>query len=34
MREFSDGKNGLVNGLSKDRVDYQIKTLKSLYRVD
>jgi para-nitrobenzyl esterase len=34
MREFSDDENGLVNGLSKDRVDYQIRTLKSLYRVD
>jgi para-nitrobenzyl esterase len=34
MREFGDGKNGLVNGLRKDRVDYHIKTLKSLYRVD
>ncbi len=34
MREFSDGQNGLVDGLSKDRADYQVKTLKSLYRVD
>jgi len=34
MRQFSDGKNGLVDGLSKDRVDYQIKTLKSIYRID
>jgi para-nitrobenzyl esterase len=34
MREFSDDENGLVNGLSKERVDYQIRTLKSLYRVE
>ena len=34
MREFSDGKNVLVNGLNKDRVDYQIRTLKSLYQVN
>jgi para-nitrobenzyl esterase len=34
MREFSDDENGLVNGLRKDRVDYQIRTLKSLYSVD
>ena len=34
MREFSDGKNVLVNDLNKDRVDYQIRTLKSLYQVN
>jgi para-nitrobenzyl esterase len=34
MREFSDDENGLVNGLSRNRVDYQIRTLKSLYHVD
>jgi hypothetical protein len=34
MKEFDDGKIGLVNGLRKDRVDYQIRTLKSFYRVD
>jgi len=34
MREFSDGKNGLVNDLRKDRVDYQIRTLERLYSVE
>jgi para-nitrobenzyl esterase len=34
MRHFSDGKSALIKGLSKDRVDYQIKTLKSLYRAN
>ncbi len=34
MRDFSVGKSGLVNGLSKERVDYQIRTLKSLYGVN
>jgi para-nitrobenzyl esterase len=34
MRKFGDGENGLVSGLKKDRVDYQIGTLKSLYHVD
>jgi para-nitrobenzyl esterase len=34
MRKFGDSENGLVSGLKKDRVDYQIGTLKSLYHVD
>lgn len=34
MREFNDGKNGQVKGLRKDRVEYQIKTLRSLYGVN
>ena len=34
VTDFSDGKSGLVKDLSKGRVDYQIKTLKSLYRIN
>jgi para-nitrobenzyl esterase len=34
MRDFSQGENGLVRGLEKDRVGYQIKMLKALYGVD
>jgi para-nitrobenzyl esterase len=34
MREFGSGKNRLASGLKKNRVDYQIKMLKSLYRVE
>jgi para-nitrobenzyl esterase len=34
LREFSQGKNGLVRGLEKDRIDYQIKTLRVFYGMD
>jgi para-nitrobenzyl esterase len=34
LREFNQGKNGLVHALEKDRVDYQIKTLRVFYRID
>jgi para-nitrobenzyl esterase len=34
MREFNQGQNGLVHDLEKDRVDYQIRTLRALYKTD
>jgi para-nitrobenzyl esterase len=34
MRNFNQTQNGLVDGLERDRVDYQIKTLKALYKID
>jgi len=34
LREFNQGKNGLVHALEKNRVDYQIKTLRVFYRMD
>jgi len=33
MRDFNSGDNGLIHALEKDRVDYQIKTLRELYKV-
>lgn len=32
MREFTQGKKGFIKNLQKDRVDYQIKTVKDLYQ--
>jgi para-nitrobenzyl esterase len=34
MREFDPGKTGLIHALEKDRVDYQIRMLRALYKVD
>ena len=34
MRDFNQAPNGLVHGLEKDRVDYQIRTLQVLYKTD
>jgi para-nitrobenzyl esterase len=34
MRDFNSGDNGLIHALEKDRVDYQIKTLRELYKVN
>jgi para-nitrobenzyl esterase len=34
LREFGQGKNGMVRGLEKDRIDYQIKTLRVFYGID
>ena len=34
LREFNQGKNGLVRALEKDRIDYQIKALRAFYKID
>ncbi|MGA2372718.1 MAG: carboxylesterase/lipase family protein [Candidatus Korobacteraceae bacterium] len=34
MREFNQGQDGLVHDLEKNRVDYQIRTLRALYKTD
>jgi para-nitrobenzyl esterase len=34
LREFKQGKNGLVRALEKERLDYAIKTLRVLYGMD
>ena len=33
MREFANGKQGVVKNLNKDRVDYQLQFIKALYQV-
>ena len=33
MRNFNPGANGLVRGLEKDRVDYQLGTLRAFYKL-
>lgn len=33
MREFVQGKEGTIKNLHKDRVDYQLKTVKAMYQV-
>jgi carboxylesterase type B len=33
MREFAQGKEGTVKNLQKDRVGYQLKIIKAMYRM-
>lgn len=33
MREFTNGKQGVVKNLNKDRVDYQLKFIKAMYQL-
>ena len=33
MREFANGKQGVIKNVNKDRVDYQLQTIKAIYQL-